>query len=306
MDNQAMILLDEQFKIISNSKWYITHILLVCFDVYKGFSFDELTKYIDNGNRKKLIGLNTEFIQVNSHILLDDLFNIYFPYDNQKAYVDLECENWRTSNPVLISRMQINLSHIVLAQSGIEYDHKHYQDLKDSYSIWVIPKGKKFSVQRINFNSLNDKLNSFGKMHGIILNVPMKYNPSLTSSHRILNLIHCTNMNINDRISILKKETDFPYEELGGPIINMCRYSEIVSSFYEEEGIKKGMQKGIKKGIKKGLKKGIKKGYNKGKKEGSETEKIKTAIKLNQLGWNHSDIAQFVDRPISTIHQWIV
>lgn len=251
---------DAKAKHILSQKIILAHILSETVKEFEGMSPEEIVPLIEGDpyvgcvpvdpgltnvgsstKGKRIVGLNTENLEVNEGLCIFDIIFYVRMRDGQsttehqkkrrssnsnvvlrKMIINIEAQREQRGNYQLLNRGIFYNCRMISSQKEREFLGENYDDVfwrgqMDAINVYMLGVGK--------------KLPEYDEGHKL---------------HRLLGTIFSTTLSWEEKSTIMEQEYNITLEdEIGRDVKDMCSLSQYV----KEEGIEIGMKRGIEKGM---------------------------------------------------------
>ena len=304
---------DEKAKNLLGHKIILAHILVKTIDEFKGMNPKDVVQYIEGEpyistvpvdagstnvekeqNGEKVIGLNTENIELNEGMVrFDIIFYVRMKDGLSQVIVNIEAQKAEPSAYDIINRAVFYVSRMISSQKGREFVNSNYNDIKRVYSIWVCMNMSQNCMNYIHFTQESvvgtyqwkgdiDLANIV--LIGLAEDLPEK--EERYELHRLLGALLSAKLNVDEKFDIIGNEFDIPLESnIRKDVNDMCNLSQGI----KEQAYAEGTENGIVKGVAIGKREGI----------------AETIIKMYRKGYEPAQISDLLDMELDEIQEII-
>ena len=304
---------DEKAKNLLGHKIILAHILVKTIDEFKGMNPKDVVQYIEGEpyisrvpidagstnvekeqNREKVIGLNTENIELNEGMVrYDIIFYVRMKDGLSQVIVNIEAQKAEPSAYDIINRAVFYVSRMISSQKGREFVNSNYNDIKRVYSIWICMNMSQNCMNYIHFTQESvvgtyqwkgdiDLANIV--LIGLAEDLPEK--EERYELHRLLGALLSAKLNVDEKFDIIGNEFDIPLESnIRKDVNDMCNLSQGI----KEQAYAEGTENGIVKGVAIGKREGI----------------AETIIKMYRKGYEPAQISDLLDMELDEIQEII-
>ena len=304
---------DEKAKNLLGHKIILAHILVKTIDEFKGMNPKDVVQYIEGEpyistvpvdagstnvekeqNREKVIGLNTENIELNEGMVrFDIIFYVRMKDGLSQVIVNIEAQKAEPSAYDIINRAVFYVSRMISSQKGREFVNSNYNDIKRVYSIWICMNMSQNCMNYIHFTQESvvgtyqwkgdiDLANIV--LIGLAEDLPEK--EERYELHRLLGALLSAKLNVDEKFDIIENEFDIPLESnIRKDVNDMCNLSQGI----KEQAYAEGTENGIVKGVAIGKREGI----------------AETIIKMYRKGYEPAQISDLLDMELDEIQEII-
>ena len=264
---------DNKAKQLIGHKIILAHILVNTVEEFKGMNPADVVQYIegephigsvpiDGGvtnveKQEKLIGLNTENIEINEGMIrFDIIFYVRMQDGLSQIIVNVEAQKAEPSSYDILNRAIFYVSRMISSQKGRDFVKSNYNDIKRVYSIWICMNMDEHSMSHIHLTR-DDIIGSHNWKGDInLLNIVLvglaEDLPEKTEKyelHRLLGALLSSKLNVDEKLDIIGNEFRIPLEsDIRKDVSEMCNLSQGI----EERGVEKGLAEAAIRMYKKG------------------------------------------------------
>ncbi len=258
-------------KLLANKK-VLAHILVKTVEEFKEMQIDEVIPliegepligkvYVDPGvtnaviekDGKQIIGLNTENSEIHEGLIRYDIFFYVLTKNGRsRIIINVEAQMNEPSKYGIVNRAIFYSCRMISSQKSREFEKSNYDDIKQTYSIWIIMNQAVNSMNHIHLvdEPIIDAVKWKGNLDLIniiflgISNIIPEYD-EMYDLHRLLGTLLSDSMESSKKIEIMEKEYSFSERDSYEEVVNeMCNLSSGIREKAVEEGMEKGMEKG--------------------------------------------------------------
>lgn len=236
-----------------------------------------MTNAVEQKNREKITGLNTENFEKNEGLICFDILFFVRTHDRKsRIIVDVEIQKDEPTAYHILNREVFYVGRQISAQKDREFIKSQYNDMKKVYGVWVCLNQKNDTLQHIHFNKeeLIGEQTWKGEMeipNIIMLGVSKELSEPKEGKtlHRLLGTLFSNRLEADEKISILENEYHIPMEEKSREELNiMCNLGQGIRERAIAEGRIAGRIEGERIGERRGEKRGRRIGEECGEKRG--------------------------------------
>ena len=267
---------DEKAKKLLGHKIILAYILVNTIEEFQGMNPKEVVNYIEgepyistvpldpgmtNTKERKegsiketetpeqVSGLNTENSEINEGMIrFDIIFYVRMKEGLTQIIINIEAQKEEPGEYKILNRAIFYICRIVSSQKGRDFVNSEYDNMKRVYSIWICMNMKEHSLSHIHLKE--EQIIGSHKwkgdvgllniiMIGIAKNLPEK--EEKYKLHRLLSALLSSNLEVKDKLDIIKKEYDIPLEnDIRKDVKEMCNLSQGIREEAFEEGQEKG------------------------------------------------------------------
>ena len=264
---------DNKAKQLIGHKIILAHILVNTVEEFKGMNPADVVQYIegephissvpiDGGvtnveKQEKVIGLNTENIEINEGMIrFDIIFYVRMQDGLSQIIVNVEAQKAEPSSYDILNRAIFYVSRMISSQKGRDFVKSNYNNIKRVYSIWICMNIDEHSMSHIHLTR-DDIIGSHNWKGDInLLNIVLvgiaEDLPEKTEKyelHRLLGALLSSKLNVDEKLDIIGNEFRIPLEsDIRKDVSEMCNLSQGI----EERGVEKGLAEAAIRMYKKG------------------------------------------------------
>lgn len=267
---------DQCAKKLLAHKRVLAHILVKTVDEFKGMKVDDVIPliegepligkvYVDPGvtntvvekDVEKIVGYNTESSEINEGVIrYDIIFYVLTRNGRSRIIINIEAQKNEPKEYDIRNRAIFYSCRMISSQKEKEFKNSNYDDIKQTYSIWIMMNQEVSSMNHIHLidepiiGNVSWKGN-LDLLNIVFLGIPHKI-PEYDETynlHRLLGTLFSNSMESEEKIERLKVEYSFPLEDsFEKEVKDMCN----LSSGIEEKGIEIGIDIGYEQGFEEG------------------------------------------------------
>ena len=263
---------DQCAKKLLAHKRVLAHILVKTVKEFRGMKVDEVIPliegepligkvYVNPGvtnsvvekDGEKIIGFNTEESEINEGVIrYDIIFYVLTRNGRSKIIINIEAQKNKPKEYNISNRAIFYSCRLISSQKEKEFKKSGYDDIKQTYSIWIMMNQE---VSSMNYIHLTDQPiignvsweGNLDLLNIIFLGIPKEI-PDYDETHdlhRLLGTLFSDSMKSQEKMERLKEEYLFPLEDSFEEVVkDMCNLSYGIQERAFEEGIEKGIEKG--------------------------------------------------------------
>lgn len=260
---------DENAKKILAKKIFLAHILVQCVEDFQDMDPKEVEKLIEGKpsvsktpvepgftneeteeHTKVLRGMNNESRERYEGVAyFDIIFYVRTKDGRSRVIVNIEEQKAEPSDYDVEMRGIFYVSREISSQLEREFKNQRYNDIKKSYSIWLIMNTSENQLARIHLTKDDIIGDSRWKpMYDVFNLVIVRLKDELDSDmnhrlHRMIGALFLPNLSFADKNSILEDEFHIEMEPDRKELLaNMCNLGQGI----EDRALQRGMERGIK------------------------------------------------------------
>lgn len=263
---------DQCAKKLLAHKRVLAHILVKTVKEFRGMKVDDVIPliegepliskvYVEPGvtntvvknDIEKIVGFNTESSEVNEGLIrYDIIFYALTRNGRSRIIINIEAQKNEPEEYDISNRAIFYSCRMISSQKDKEFKKSDYDDIKQTYSIWILMNQE---VSSMNHIYLADEpiignvrwKGNLDLLNIIFLGIPQKI-PEYDETydlHRLLGTLFSGSMRSEERIERLKDEYFFPLEDSFEEVVkDMCNLSYGIQEKAFEEGIEEGIEEG--------------------------------------------------------------
>jgi len=245
---------DEKAKRLLRNKIILAHILVKTVDEFKGLNPKDVVSYIEGEpfigvvpvepgltnagterNGQRLVGLNTEYMEINEGLIrFDIIFYVRMKDGISQIIVNLEAQKDEPAGYHILNRAVFYVSRLVSSQKERDFVKTNYNDIKRVFSIWVCMNMDENSMDYVHLT--DDKLiGSYPWKGGIdLLNIvligianELPEHDDKYELHRLLSTLLSMELSVDEKIGIMEKEYSIAVDDrIREDVSAMCNLSQ--------------------------------------------------------------------------------
>ena len=296
---EGNVQMDASCKRLLSEKYILAWIMKSCLEEYRGCTPQEIAeRYIEGmpqvgkepvypDETPRIQGMSNEDSTIQEGTVVYDVrFTALAPSTGEpiRLIINLEAQNNYYPGYPIVTRALYYCCRLISSQYGREFTRGHYEKIKKVYSIWICsqaPKERRNSIYRYRIvedvfagkTKAQEQRRHYDMMTALIFCLGQPEDEKENSALDILNSLLSEELTAEQILKKLK-EYDIPItQQLDEEVSLMCNLSKGV----EERSFARGR----------------------------EDEKKSTARKLQKMNMSVEAIAQFVERDVNTVRQWL-
>lgn len=245
---------DDKAKRLLSNKIILAHILVKTIDEFKGMKPEEIVPYIEGEpfisvvpvepgltnmvtgkNGQRIVGLNTENVEINEGLIrFDIIFYVRMKDGISQVIVNLEAQKDEPTSYHILNRAVFYVSRLISSQKERDFVKTNYNDIRRVFSIWVCMNMDENSMDYVHLT--NEKLlGSYSWKGGLnLLNIVLigianelpEYDDKY-ELHRLLNTLLSMELSADERLRIIGNEYRILVDDkLRKDVSAMCNLSQ--------------------------------------------------------------------------------
>ncbi|MCM1468649.1 MAG: Rpn family recombination-promoting nuclease/putative transposase [Alistipes sp.] len=245
---------DDKAKRLLGNKIILAHILVKTVDEFKGMKPKDVVFYIEGEpfisvvpvepgltnaekeeNGQRIVGLNTENVEINEGLIrFDIIFYVRMKDGISQVIVNLEAQKDEPTSYNILNRAVFYVSRLVSSQKERDFVKTNYNDIKRVFSIWVCMNMDENSMDYVHLT--DDKLlGSYPWKGGIdLLNIvligianELPEHDDKYELHRLLSALLSMELSVNEKLGIMEKEYNISVDDrIREDVEAMCNLSQ--------------------------------------------------------------------------------
>ncbi len=188
-----------------------------------------------NKSEGKIVGLNTEDIEINEGLVrFDIIFYVRMKDGISQMIINVEAQKDNPSEYHILNRSIFYVCRLISSQKERDFANTRYDDIKRVVSIWICMNMKENSLDCFQLRQENilGSCKWRGKldMISIVLIGLSKELPAHDDKyelHRLLGALLSNKLSKNEKLNIIEQEYNIPVEEgLRKEVVSMCNLSQ--------------------------------------------------------------------------------
>lgn len=245
---------DEKAKRLLGHKYILAYILIKTVDEFSGMLPESVVPYIegepfisaipiepgltnvvDKEQGRRIVGLNTEHVEVNEGMVrFDIVFYVRMKDGLSQMIVNIEAQKDDPAGYDILNRAIFYVSRLVSSQKERDFSNTNYNDLKRVFSIWICMNMSENSMDYVHL--ANDKLLGSFQWRGrldllnivlIGLSNELPEHDEKYELHRLLGALLSINLTVDEKLNIIETEYNIPVEDsMRKDVSVMCNLSQ--------------------------------------------------------------------------------
>ncbi len=255
---------DEKAKRLLGNKTVLAHILVKTVDEFQGMEPKEVVSYIEGEpligtvpvepgltnaakekDRQRVVGLNTESMEINEGLIrFDIIFYVRMKDGFSQVIVNVEAQKGKSAGYHILNRAVFYASRLISSQKERDFVKMNYDDIRRVYSIWVCMGMDESSMAYVHLTK-DDLLGSHQWEGGLdLLNIVMigiadelPEHDDKYELHRLLSAVFSTELSAPEKLGIMETEYGIPLNDnMREDVITMCNLSQGIREKGRAEG----------------------------------------------------------------------
>lgn len=245
---------DEKAKRLLGNKIILAHILVKTVDEFKCMNPKNVVSYIEGEpfinavpvepgltniekkkNGQRIVGLNTENVEINEGLIrFDIIFYVRMKDGISQVIVNVEAQKNEPTRYHILNRAVYYVSRLVSSQKERDFVSTNYNDIRRVFSIWVCMGMDENSMAYVHLVK-DDLLGSYPLKGGLdLLNIILigienelpEYDEKY-ELHRLLSTLFSVNLSVDEKIEIMEKEYSIVVNDIIREDVSaMCNLSQ--------------------------------------------------------------------------------
>ncbi len=245
---------DEKAKRLLGNKIILAHILVKTVDEFKGMNPRDVVSYIEGEpfisvvpvepgltntrkekNGQRLVGLNTEYTEVNEGLIrFDIIFYVRMKDGISQVIVNLEAQKDEPAGYRILNGAVFYVSRLISSQKERDFVKTNYNDIKRVFSIWVCMNMDENSMAYVHLTK-DDLLGAYPWKGGLdLLNIvligianELPEHDDKYELHRLLSTLLSMELSVDEKIGIMEKEYSIAVDDrIREDVSAMCNLSQ--------------------------------------------------------------------------------